>query len=184
MVEPDNSEFVLRPPRVGDASRICQLVHDSGVLDANSCYLYLLLCRDFADTCVVAVREERIVGFVTAYRPPARSDVLFVWQVAVAAVARRRQLGLRMLTHVVGSEACRDVRFVEATVAPSNVPSRRLFDSLARRLNCPLQESEGFLPADFVDDQSSTQQSPTSLQQVEQHEAEPLIRIGPLLAGV
>ena len=127
-----------------------------------------MLCRDFADTCLVAERDSQLAGFVTAYRLPLRTDVLFVWQIGVSSMARRQGLGLRMLTELISR--CRDendggVSFVEATVALSNEPSQRLFKSLAARLEAQLVHGEGFLETDF---------------RFGNHEAEPLIRIGPI----
>ena len=134
----------FRTATLEDASRIWQLVADSGVLDLNSRYCYLLLCRDFSETCLVACQGDRVVGFVAAYLPPQRSDTVFVWQVGVSAVARRQGLAKRMLHALVGQPACRDVRYLEATVTPSNGASRRLFHSFAEELDVPCMTGQGF----------------------------------------
>jgi L-2,4-diaminobutyric acid acetyltransferase len=163
-----NDSTSLRPPTLRDAGAIWQLVNDSRILDRNSSYLYLLLCRDFAETCLVAERNAEVIGFVTAYRPPRRADVLFIWQIGVAPSARRQGLASRMLSELVGRAAedgC--LRFVEATVSPSNQASLRTFESLAARLGSRMTQDTGFTSSDF----------PGS-----DHEPEPLIRIGPLQA--
>lgn len=160
------ARFHLRSPTVADAPWIWRLVRESTVLDPNSCYLYLLLCRDFADTCVVAEGESGLAGFVTAYRPPAAPETLFVWQVAVSPIARRHGLALRMLNHLL---SCCDqplISAVEATIAPSNLASRRLFESLARQHTATFSEVPGFEAGDFI---------------FGSHEAEPRIRVGPLV---
>ena len=156
----------LRPPRLADAPLIWELVRDSGVLDLNSCYTYLLLCRDFAETCIVTENDQGLAGFITAYRPPTQSESLFVWQVGVAEHARRQGLATRMLKSLLSSAGCRDVQFLEATVSPSNVASRRMFETLARELEVPIHWTDGFLPEHFGSQQ--------------EHEAESLMRIGPL----
>jgi L-2,4-diaminobutyric acid acetyltransferase len=167
MQEPETGkqEFVLRAPTLDDAPLIHRLVKETGVLDVNSCYLYLLLCRDFSETCLIAERDSKLVGFVTAYRPPLRHDVLFVWQVAVCASARRCGLGLRMLTELLTRQGEASLKWIETTVSPSNRASRRLFDSLAAELEVSLIESEGFIESHFG---------------AGNHESEPLLRIGPL----
>ncbi|MEZ6132584.1 MAG: diaminobutyrate acetyltransferase [Planctomycetaceae bacterium] len=149
-----------------DGPGIWRLVRDSGVLDENSAYLYLLLCRDFSDTCLVAERDGRLAGFVTAYRPPDEPEVLFIWQVAVAPAARRQGVALQMLTELVDRVGRSSLRFIEATVAPSNSASRQLFASLARTLDVPLTivPEEGFTQNDFPSGD---------------HEPEPRVRIGP-----
>jgi len=163
--EPDTQTLSIRKPTVADASHIWKLVSDSGVLDENSCYLYMLLCRDFAETCVVAEADSRIVGFVTAYRPPATPDVLFVWQVGVCPSMRRRGLALRMLQDLATRCPVSRHSYIEATVAPSNLASRKLFHSLAKHLGVELTECEGFSASDFL---------------FGDHESEPLLRLGPL----
>lgn len=160
------TRFQLRSPTVADAPWIWRLVRESAVLDPNSCYLYMLLCRDFADTCVVAECDSGLAGFVTAYRPPASAEILFVWQVAVSPIARRHGLALRMLNHLVDHCGQPLISAVEATIAPSNLASRRLFESLARQHGATFSEAPGFEAGDFV---------------FGSHEAEPRIRVGPLV---
>lgn len=157
-------ELVLRTATAEDGAAIWQLVHDSGVLDVNSPYCYLILGRHFGDSCVVAEEAGKVLGFVVAYRPPTKPDVIFVWQVGVDAAARGRGLGGRILRRLVELPACRGVRYVEATVSPSNEPSKALFRSLARRLDTRCEESPYF-GADLF---------PGS-----DHEREDLFRIGP-----
>ena len=80
--------IVFRPPRINDGAAIWRLVKESGVLDLNSSYMYLLLCKDFSDSCVVAEEDGQLLGFVTGYRPPGRENAIFLWQVGVDAKAR------------------------------------------------------------------------------------------------
>lgn len=160
------AQFQLRSPTVADAPWIWRLVRESAVLDTNSCYLYLLLCRDFADTCVVAESESGLAGFVTAYRPPESPEILFVWQVAVSPIARRHGLALRMLNHLVDHCDQPLISAIEATVAPSNRASRGLFERLAKQRGATLSETPGFEATDFL---------------FGSHEAEPRIRVGPLV---
>lgn len=158
-------EITLRSPTVGDAAGILQLVRCCGPLDVNSQYLYVLLCHHFAQTCAVAERGGVIVGFVSAYRPPCESETLFVWQVAVAPEARGQRLASRLIEQILSHPACADVRRLEATVSPSNQPSRALFQSLARRLQAECRISPLF--------------SEHLLSGAEAHEQEDLYRIGP-----
>lgn len=122
-----------------------RIARDSGTLDLNSPYAYLLWCRDFADTSVVALGDDgRPCGFVTGYLRPARPDTLFVWQIAVDAPYRGRGLARRML-----DELASDREYVEATIAPGNAASTGLFESFARDhgralTRCPLFDEELF----------------------------------------
>ena len=156
--------LTLRSPTVEDAAAIWRLVRDSGVLDLNSPYSYPILCKHFAETCSVAEEAGVIVGFVTAYRPPITPDVIFVWQIGVAQSVRGRGVGLMILEALVRQEAALGASFLEATVTPSNGPSRALFRAVARRFHTQCKETPYF----------STRLFPTDA-----HEAEELFRIGP-----
>lgn len=165
----DGTGLRFRQPTVEDGPAIWQLVIDAGTLDRNSSYAYLLLCRDFAETCVVAERGGTLLGFLTGYRPPTRPEAVFVWQIGVSEKARGEGLASALLDHLLLSDGCRGVRFLETTVAPSNEASRALFRSLARRLEAELEESPGFA-ADLFPEGG--------------HEAEPRLRIGPFDASI
>jgi L-2,4-diaminobutyric acid acetyltransferase len=155
-----------RRPTLADGRRVWALVKAAGTLDLNSAYLYLLLCDHFADSCVLAELDGELVGFVTAYLPPGRNDTLFVWQVGVSPAARGRGVAKGLLTELLAREACREVRWIETTVSPSNTASRALFASLARRLGTELAERPYMGEALFPPGGG--------------HEAEPLLRLGPL----
>ena len=159
------SEIALRPPDVADGSRITQLISRSGPLDLNSEYLYLLLCHHFSDTCVLAEQGNALAGFLSAYRPPRQPDTVFVWQIAVDAPFRGRGLAWSMIEHLLQRNVCRDVRFLEATVSPSNQASRGLFQSVARRLGTECHVGPLFTEEMFLG--------------TEAHESEDLFRIGP-----
>lgn len=155
---------VLRHPTVRDGLTIWRLVGEAGTLDLNSTYAYLMVCRDFAETCIVADEGGRVSGFVVGYRPPRRRDVVFIWQIGVAPAARGRGIGSRMLDRLLASRGCAGVRVLETNVTPSNEASRALFHALARRLGAPVTELDGFASSLFPDPS---------------HEPERLLRIGP-----
>ena len=86
-----------------------RLARDSGALDLNTSYAYLLFARDFADTCKVAVVDGEVVGFVLGYRRPTEPETLFVWQIAVDARLRGHGLAARLL-EAVAEDAEQTVR--------------------------------------------------------------------------
>lgn len=160
------SGVIFGIPDASNGAAIHQLVRASKPLDLNSTYAYLLLCAHFSQTCVHAVHDGRSVGFISAYHPPQKPGVLFIWQVAVAAEMRGQGLAKSMLLELLRRETSDDCRYLETTVSPSNQPSLRLFHALARDLNAPVAESVMFSANDFG---------------TEHHEQETLIRIGPMM---
>lgn len=159
-----HEEISYRKPTIEDGTLIWQLVRDSGTLDLNSTYCYLLLCKHFSETCAVAEANGKIVGFVIAYLLPQRADTLFVWQIGITHTMRGQGLATRLLQELLQRDVCHCVRFVEATVGPTNQASRALFTALAQRLNTELTEQPCFDAALFPHGN---------------HEAENLFRIGP-----
>ncbi|MCE6995242.1 diaminobutyrate acetyltransferase [Saccharothrix sp. S26] len=164
---PTSSQITFRRPRVADGAAMWRIARDSGGLDVNSPYSYLLWCRDFPATSAVGCLDGEVVAFATGYRRPDEPDTLFVWQVAVAGGHRRRRVGLGLLDALV-AQATRSgpVTFVEATVTPGNPASRRLFESFAAARGCDLRTRPLFGAPDFASAAS--------------HEDEVLHRIGPL----
>jgi L-2,4-diaminobutyric acid acetyltransferase len=134
------------------------MVCESGTLDPNSSYCYLVLCKYFAETCVTARRDGRLVGFVTALTPPQDSNRLFVWQIGVSPAERGQGLAKRMLRYLLCRPACCSLTHLETTVAPGNRASRALFASLARDLETSIEECETYGPGLFPEPNHAPEQ--------------------------
>ncbi|MGL5441179.1 MAG: diaminobutyrate acetyltransferase [[Mycobacterium] stephanolepidis] len=151
-------------PTQSDARHMWRIARDSGVLDVNSSYAYLLWCTDFPSTAAVARVDDRTIGFVTGYLRPSGS--LMIWQVGVDEAHRGKGLAASMLGWLADSLATLqgEPLVMETTVTQSNTASRALFAGFARRRDMELTESAGFDEDLFPD----------------AHEAEPLLRLTPL----
>jgi diaminobutyrate acetyltransferase len=161
--DPDLRED-LRSPTVEDGATLWRLAAESAVLDVNSSYAYLLWCRDFGRTSVLATVGGEAAGFVTGYIRPDQPDTLMVWQVAVDSKHRGRGLATRMLDHLVDRHVDESVAWLETTVTPDNQASARLFASFAEARGAELARVPAF-PAELFPDE---------------HESEVLFRIGSL----
>lgn len=159
--------FVLRKPGTEDGPAVWRMVRESS-LDLNSPYAYLMWFRYYRETSLVADRAGEPAGFVTGFMPPEDPQAYFVWQVGVSEAARGNGLATDMILTALQREACRDVRYIEATVTPSNDASLALFRGLAKKLDSGCEESVCF---------------PDRLFPVEGHESEWLLRIGPFEPG-
>lgn len=163
--EAPTGSLTFRQPERRDGAVLHDLIAACPPLDLNSRYAYLLVCEHFAETSVIVEQEGAIVGAVTAYIPPNQPDTLFVWQVAVAETMRGRKLASRMLEHLLTHcVKTRCLRWMEATISPSNEASRNLFIQLAARHDVGITTTTLFTARDFG---SSN------------HEEEQLYRIGP-----
>jgi L-2,4-diaminobutyric acid acetyltransferase len=161
--------LTLDTPHLEDGAAIWRIARDSRTLDLNSSYSYLLWCRDFATTSVVARGAgDEPAGFITGYVRPERPRTLVVWQVAVDESARGRGLAAAMLDGLVLQvNQNLGVDGIETTVTPDNTPSNRLFTSFAGRHDASLQKEVLFDAEVFPEDG---------------HEPEVLYRIGPVKA--
>jgi len=127
-----------------------------------------VFCKLFSDTCRVAWCGDDLAGFVTSFIPPQHPESLFIWQVGVRQRYRGRGLGKLLIQDLLAAQTGKGVRFLEATVTPSNERSRQLFQSLAKKWDVPIREKPCF-PEELFPDGA--------------HEAEHLFRIGPLSAN-
>ena len=127
-----------------DGLAVHRLIAECPPLDLNSVYVYLLLSEHFSDTCVLAESAGVVNGFISAYIPPAKPEVLFVWQVAVHARTRRQGLGRLMLWNLLKRPRLSGIRYIESTVGPDNTASRNLFAGLARQLRAPIVDGPLF----------------------------------------
>jgi L-2,4-diaminobutyric acid acetyltransferase len=159
-----DTELFLRKPHDGDGANIWTVVKDTGKLDVNSAYCYMMLGKYFYNTCAVAELGRKTVGFVTGFRHPEKPDTWFVWQIGVNADARGKGLARKLLEHVLQRPENADIRYIETNISPSNAASQSLFLGFARDRGLTCQITEGFRPEMFPEGS---------------HEEELLFQIGP-----
>ncbi len=155
----------IAAPALTHGAGMWRVARDSGELDLNSSYMYVLFARDFAATCRVALDGDDVVGFVLGYRRPDDPGCLLVWQIAVDATHRGQGLAGRLLDDLVDTAALA-VESVETTITDDNAASQRLFAAFARRRGAGHDVAPLIEAAHFPDD----------------HEPERLHRIAPLAA--
>ncbi len=135
-----------------------------GSLDLNSPYCYLMLSEHFRSTCAVAVEQGELCGFVTGFRVPDEPSTLFIWQITVAPERRGRRIASALLDHLADRPVVPRLRWLEATITPSNDASAATFRRFARSRSAEYAESPLF----------AAEQFPGGA-----HEAELRVRIGP-----
>jgi L-2,4-diaminobutyric acid acetyltransferase len=134
----------FRKPVADDGPAITALIARCPPLDRNSAYCNLIQCTHFADHCVVAEADGRIVGWVSGHRPPSDPQAFFVWQVAVAREGRGKRLASRMINALLARSGQRDATHLTTTITDDNQASWALFRGLARDWQAPLERSALF----------------------------------------
>ncbi|MEH0059381.1 MULTISPECIES: diaminobutyrate acetyltransferase [Auritidibacter] len=142
--------ITVRPFAPGDGAKIYRIARDTGVLDLNSSYSYLLWVRDFSQTSVVAELDGEVVGFITGYIRPDAPDTLMVWQVGVDEAARGLRVASQMLDALNESV---QPKVLETTITSTNKASNALFASFAKRNNAGEEITPLFTPEMYPDDQ-------------------------------
>ncbi|MGG3886907.1 diaminobutyrate acetyltransferase [Brevibacillus panacihumi] len=162
-----SGQISLRSPTEDDGASMWRLARDSGVLEMNSAYAYLMFARFFQDTCVVAEIGEEIVGFVTGFYRPDQEDTLFIWQIGVHDAYRGMGIAKSMIQELLRRGESQSIRYLEATVSPANEASSALFKGVGKtyKTHCRIEEC---FPAHLFPGGA--------------HEAEWTYRIGPIPA--
>ncbi|MDD4924579.1 MAG: diaminobutyrate acetyltransferase [Dehalococcoidales bacterium] len=163
MKDETRSDFGIRNTVKSDGQAVYLIAEKCPSLDLNSRYCYLLLCTQFDKYCLVAEAGKKIIGFVSAYPHPHRTDTLFVWQIGVDPDFHNRGIGTALLEHLITLAVENGITYIETTITTSNKASRALFRKLTEAYNTNCIESDYF-PASLLG---------------EEHEAERLFRIGP-----
>ena len=163
MSENERLDFQIRNVKLEDVKEVYKLlVANRPYVGLNSRYTYLLLAKDFSDTCVVAEHNGKIIAFSSGYVPPSRPDTFFNWETVVHRYYRGHNLQKRMLLRQI---KITNAKYFEGTVNPSNTISKRNFCELSDLLNTKCEKRTLFNEEDFENDG---------------HEVEVLYRIGPI----
>ncbi|WP_410709714.1 diaminobutyrate acetyltransferase [Brevibacterium sp. SIMBA_078] len=118
------------------------------MLDLNSSYSYLLWCRDFADTSVIARIDGEPAGFITGYTRPENPDTLMIWQVAVNENFRGHGLASTMLHELADRTGALRM---ETTITEDNAASNRLFQAFAEKRGAGFGRRPLFTPDLYPD---------------------------------
>jgi L-2,4-diaminobutyric acid acetyltransferase len=132
-------------PEAEDGAAVHRLIALCPPLDGNSLYCNLLQCTHFPGTCVLAQRNGEVLGWLSAYRPPADPSQIFVWQVAVHPEARGSGLGGRMLEALLARPAAAGAEVLTTTITEPNTASWALFRGFAQRLGAPFRSRPLFV---------------------------------------
>lgn len=150
----DNETITFEKPSPDDGARMWEIASRDGTLDQNSSYTYIMMCEYFQDMCVVAKDGDQTIGFVLGFNTPEEQEHFFVWQVAIDVEYRGRGLAYKMIQHLLkqnNEKSC----YIEATITPDNIPSRKLFEKIAREYDAPCIVEELFAEEIFPDDHKS-----------------------------
>lgn len=140
----ESAPLILRRPDAEDGVAVNDLVARCKPLDENSVYCNLLQCSHFRETSALAEVDGDVRGFVSGYLLPDSPDTLFVWQVAVDARMRGQSLAKRLMLDILRRPSARTVRNLHTTITSENVPSRKVFSSVAKHLNADVSQEAMF----------------------------------------
>lgn len=161
------NNIIFRQATPQDGLAVWRTVQQAGTLEVNTAYFYLIFCSDFADTCLVAVDHDEVIGVVVGYHPPKQAETAFCWQVGVVPSWQGRGLGKRLLAAWLALPGNRHIKWLTATVADNNVASDRLFRGFAKDCGVACEVTPHFTESLLEPG----------------HSPEPLYRIGPIYSA-
>jgi len=161
-------QTTLRNATPLDGARIHEFAAACPPLELNTTYAYVLMATHFAASSAIAEDSDGLAGYVVGYRLPEDPETLFVWQIGVHPRARGTGLARKLLNFLIHRPGKHPVRYLEATVAPSNEASQRLFRGFAKSMDVPCEVRPCFTAEHFGGNQ---------------HEPEALFRVGPFSAA-
>ena len=115
------------------------IINEIGNLDKYSSYLYLLLSRYFPGSCLVALENNNIVGFVTSF---TTKNTLFIWQIGVRKDYKRLGIASQLLHKLI--KGLNNIQNIEFTISSSNVSSLHLFQKFSTYLNSKMIKIDSF----------------------------------------
>lgn len=136
-----------------------RIVKDSGVLDVNSAYSYLMWGKYFSETSCVALNDNKVIGFVSGFIQPEQTDTLFVWQIAIDSDFQGKGLATQLLEELLSQLKHKNINFLEATVTPTNIPSSKLFHKIANNHNTDCTIKTCFTKEQFPDKTTEEEQT-------------------------
>lgn len=157
-------EVTFRKPVASDGPLVWDLIAGNPPLDPNSVYCNLLQCTHFSDTSIAATAQDKLAGFISGYRIPARESTLFIWQVAVSKSFRGMGLATAMLERLLARPESQGITAIETTITANNGASWALFEGFARKRSTAVRRSVMFGRKTHFSDK---------------HDTEYLLRIGP-----
>ncbi|KFB08896.1 diaminobutyrate acetyltransferase [Nitratireductor basaltis] len=158
LVRKNSGTFSFRTPVTEDGTAVWNLIRSCHPLDENSLYCNLLQCDHFADTCVVAERDDgEILGWISGYLMPDDPSTLFVWQVAVDERAQGNGVAKRMLNALLERDCCDQVDTIKTTITRDNDASWALFRSFARSQGAKLSDEPYFRKEEHFDGEHATE---------------------------
>ena len=152
----------MHAPEKRDAAEIYAMLQPyKPYVGTSPLYTYLLVCEHFSETSIVVkTKEGEIVGFISAYWPPKKSNTIFLWEIAVKEGYHGNNLYIRMVNEIYQRNT---PLYIEATVNPSNISSIKRLVQLSKTFKCTYT-TQTLFPSDYFGSQG--------------HEDEVLYRIG------
>ena len=124
----------IRPLQKSDTPKIQKLIKKH--LDMNEDWVYKgepwyywTLSNLFSDTCLVAEKDSKLVGFVAAYKDQVTNKEIFIEDILIDYDLRRNKLGTKLVSKLIQIAKTNNCRSVWGTIDPKNKISLDFFKS-------------------------------------------------------
>jgi len=107
---------------------IHRFISGCGVLESYAEHFFKIILRYFGNTSFLAEADGKIAGLMWGFGSQKDPETFFLWQIGVDPAFRGEGIAHRIMEHAEEHLPRLGFRRIEVTVAPENVPSRRLFE--------------------------------------------------------
>lgn len=111
-------------------------------------YIYWMLGKYFPSTCLVAERDDQILGYIGALCAGEKQKI-FVWQIAVKANIRGQEIGRKLLENIVVAAGNLGICQLEIAINDKNIPCKRMVEKLVRDFGGTITEKETYYNEGF-----------------------------------
>ena len=125
----------IRPIEKSDVKKVRSLIKKH--LDMNEKWVYKgepwyywTLSNLFSETCLVAEKDDNVIGFVIAYKDQASSREIFIEDILIDSKMRRNGLGTRMVSEIIRNAKTTKCKSIWGTIDPKNKASLEFFKSV------------------------------------------------------
>ncbi len=140
-----------RHPVKEEGKGMWALAKETKTLDLNSPYFYNQCATHFSKTSLIALHENKVVGFVTGYLIPGKENALFIWQIGVHPTYQGQGIAFSLLKRLLSQDMCVNLSAIHTTITPSNQASSNLFSKLSGWLEAPMTVTPYYESGDFPD---------------------------------
>jgi len=147
------SNSIIRNITPDDVTSIQEFVKTCKPLGIHSAFTYWVLSKYFHNLCFIIEEENQICAILTAIRSAIDPDHLFIWQIGVSPIYRRKHYSQFLLQKLLKVAREIEIKSIQFSVAPDNIPSYEMFRKFGKTNNLSMKRIDELSFKDLLTDE-------------------------------